>query len=92
MRPPATRRAWLAGAGLTLLAAPLAAAVAPSRALAAAKTPKAAVNYQYQPRGDQHCGACASFVPGPDPQGPGTCRIVDGPIPQNGWCVLFARK
>ena len=85
---PATRRQWLARAGLALAAAPL----APARTLAAASTPKSAVNYQYTPKGDQHCGACASFIPGSSPQGPGTCRIVEGPIPQNGWCVLFAPR
>ena len=91
-RDPYTRRQWLAGAGLALAVTPLAAAIVPGRARAASKTPKSAVNYQYTPKGDQHCGACASFIPGDMPQGPGTCRIVDGPIPQNGWCVLFSRR
>jgi hypothetical protein len=77
-------------ASLALTAAPLLFAAA--RARAAAKTPKAAVSYQFQPHGDQHCGACASFIPGDSPQGAGTCQIVDGAIPQNGWCVLFSKR
>jgi hypothetical protein len=59
-------------------------------ARAGAKTPKADVKYQFQPHGTEHCGKCASFLRGPDPKGPGTCKIVDGPIPLDGWCVLFS--
>jgi hypothetical protein len=90
MRP--TRRRWLAQAGLAMLVSPLAVGLAPRSARAAAKTPKSDVSYQYTPKGDQHCGACVSFIPGSDPRGPGACRIVDGPIPQDGWCVLFAKR
>ena len=88
----ATRRRWLLGAGLVLAAAPLAVAIAPTRARAAATTPKSEVKYQFTPNGDQHCGACASFIAGDRPQGPGTCQIVQGQIPQNGWCLLFSRR
>ena len=83
-----TRRRWLLGAGLTLAAAPLALATG---AKAAGKTPKSDVHYQFTPNGDQHCAACVSFIPDGSP-GPGTCKIVDGPIPQNGWCVLFSKR
>ena len=83
-----TRRRWLLGAGLALAASPLAA----TPSLAAPTTSKSDVKYQFTPNGDQHCGACASFIPGDSPQGPGTCKIVQGPIPQNGWCVLFAKR
>lgn len=93
MKPgTSTRRRWLTRAGLAFVATPLALAIGPVKARAAAKTPKADVNYQYTPKGDQHCGACVSFIPGEIPQGPGTCRIVDGPIQQNGWCALFSRR
>ncbi len=89
--PVANAPAVAGQAGLALLAALWRSALA-YRARAAANTPKAAVNYQYTPKGDQHCGACASFIPGADPHGPGTCQIVEGPIPQNGWCALFSRR
>jgi len=87
-----TRRRWLLGAGLTLAAAPLALATAPTRARAAATTPKSDVKYQFTPNGEQHCSLCASFIAGDSPEGPGTCKIVQGPIPQNGWCVLFSKR
>ena len=65
---------------------------ATTRAAAAAKTPKADVKYQFTPRDSARCGLCASFIPPAGGEGgaPGTCKIVDGPIPQNGWCVLFS--
>jgi len=85
-----TRRAWLARVATALAAGPILLAASQSRA--DANTPKASVGYQYKPNGDQHCGACSSFIPGADPQGPGTCRIVEGAIPQNGWCQLYSKR
>jgi hypothetical protein len=81
----------------TIIAASLGAAGAAlllpvTRALAAAKTAKADVMYQYQPKGDQHCGLCASFIRGDNPLGAGSCQIVDGNIPQDGWCALFSKR
>jgi hypothetical protein len=62
-------------------------------ARAAGKTAKADVKYQYTPKDAARCGLCASFIPPSDGgPGPGMCKIVDGPIPQNGWCVLFSPK
>jgi hypothetical protein len=87
-----TRRRWLFGAGIAASAAPIVLALTPSAAKAAGKTAKADVGYQYMPHGDQHCGLCASFIPGDSPQGAGTCQIVDGIIPQNGWCPLFSKR
>jgi len=86
----ATRRGWLLRAGMAIGAAPMVLAATSVRA--AANTAKAAVGYQYKPNGDQHCGACASFIPGADAAGPGTCRIVEGAIPQNGWCQLYSKR
>jgi hypothetical protein len=85
-----SRRGVLRG-GVALLAGATA-ALTSVRAQAAGKTAKAAVRYQFTPRGDQHCGGCASFIPAADPAAPGTCKIVDGDIPPNGWCLLFSRK
>jgi len=50
------------------------------------------VGYQLMPHGAQKCGLCASFVTGKDAASPGTCKIVDGPIPLNGWCPLFSKR
>jgi hypothetical protein len=83
---PSRRRLLRLGATTLLIGAGLAGA-----ARAAAKTPKADVKHQYTPKDAAHCSLCASFIPSPDGGGgPGSCKIVDGPIPQNGWCVLFS--
>ncbi len=61
-------------------------------AAAAGTTPKSDVKYQFTPNGEAHCGACVSFIPGESGGAPGTCKVVAGAIPQNGWCVLFSKK
>jgi hypothetical protein len=61
-------------------------------ALAAGSTPKADVKYQFTPNGTARCADCVSFIPGDSSGGPGTCKAVAGPIPQNGWCILFAKR
>lgn len=74
------------------------AAVAPAVAVvggaAAAEPPntKPEVKFQFTPKGSDKCGDCVSFIPGETSGGPGTCKAVQGTIPQNGWCVLFARR
>jgi hypothetical protein len=85
-----TRRRFALGAGLAVTAGPALLAAWAARAEGA--TPKTDVGYQYSPKGAQSCGLCASFIPGPDASGPGTCQIVAGPIPQAGWCQLWAKK
>jgi len=85
-----SRRRFVIGAGCALTAGP--ALLIASAASAAGSTPKTDVGYQYSPKGAQSCGLCASFIPGPDASGAGTCQIVAGPIPQTGWCQLWAKK
>jgi hypothetical protein len=87
--PGLSRRRFAIGAGLAIAAGP--AVLAASAARAAGATPKADVGYQYSPKGPQSCGVCASFAPGSDPAGAGTCQIVAGVIPRNGWCQLWAK-
>ena len=87
--PAPERRRLMGLAAMTVL---VGAAVA-SGARAAANTSKADVKYQFTPKGSARCGLCASFIPpGSGGSGPGTCKIVEGPIPQDGWCVLFSPR
>jgi hypothetical protein len=90
-RPHPSRRTVLCrGAVLVTFGAVVATATAAS---AAAKTPKTAVKYQYTPKGKAQCGLCASFIaPSGGGTGAGTCQVVDGPIPQDGWCLLYSPK
>lgn len=43
-----------------------------------------AVQYQDQPKGSQRCSA--HFIPG------GQCKLVEGPISPNGWCIAYTAK
>ena len=84
------RRSIIAGGLGVAVAAGL--SLREAHAAPTAKTLKTDVQYQYHPNGAQHCGLCASFIPGDSPQGSGTCQIVDGNIPQGGWCALFSAR
>lgn len=75
-----------------LAASVFAAAAATAARADGAKVGKSAAAFQFQPKGSERCGACASFVPGAQPQGPGTCEVVEGVIPQTGWCALFSPR
>ena len=44
------------------------------------------VRYQDQPKGNQRCAGCKNFV------GPNVCRVVQGSVNPNGWCLLFQAK
>ena len=51
------------------------------------KVPQASVQYQTQPKGEQKCGSCVNFIAGSN-----TCKLVDGQISPEGWCLLWAKK
>jgi hypothetical protein len=55
-------------------------------AAAQGKIAPAMVQYQKTPKGTQKCGDCAQYVD------PNACKIVDGTIDPNGWCIAFAPK
>ena len=46
----------------------------------------------FRPQGKNACAGCSSFIQGPEAGGAGTCKIVEGAIPQDGWCILFAPR
>ena len=78
-RPPLARN----GAGRPLGHAALASGVARAET---AKVSKADVKYQFTPKDAAKCGDCVSFIPSASSSGaPGTCKAVEGVIPQNGW-------
>ena len=61
-------------------------------ALAQSKASKKAMQYQDQPKNGQKCDQCMQWEPGPKPGAPGGCKVVEGPISPNGWCVAFVKK
>jgi hypothetical protein len=52
-------------------------------ASASIKISKTAVAYQDHPQGDKRCGKCLQF------QAPDSCKMVDGPISDQGFCRIF---
>lgn len=76
-----SRRRVLQG-GLTLLAA----GAAVRTAAAQEKLAPDIVQYQKTPKDGAKCSACVNFV------APNACKIVDGTISPEGWCVAFAPK
>jgi hypothetical protein len=67
-------------------------ALVPWTARAQAKVSKQAMKYQDQPKGDQTCDTCLQWIPGPKPDAPGSCKVVEGPINPKGWCMAFVKK
>jgi hypothetical protein len=83
-----TRRVILR-AGLTALGGAAAAAAAAARAnqqTAQTKIAQKMVQYQDTPKGDQKCSICVNF------EAPNGCKIVEGTINPNGWCIAFGPK
>lgn len=63
----------------------LAGGLTSSPADAAKMSPKA-MSYRPSPNGNQRCDNCANFEP------PNGCKVVDGAISANGWCILYRPK
>ncbi len=63
------------------------AAAAPTETAPAPKVSKTIAHYQEQPKGDQKCATCANFIPESR-----TCKVVEGPISPEGWCVYWMKK
>lgn len=53
---------------------------------APAKVSQASVQYQTQPKGEQKCANCTHFEAGSN-----TCKLVEGEISPEGWCLLWAK-
>ena len=51
----------------------------------AAKTPQKTVKYQDTPKGEQRCENCKQFQP------PSACKVVDGTISPQGWCMVYVK-
>lgn len=68
---------------------PMPATAAPDRvSVAPADTTKVSqisVRYQPQPKGEQKCGNCMHFIAGSN-----TCKLVEGTVSPEGWCVIWA--
>jgi hypothetical protein len=70
---------WVAAAAL----APL--ALVAGKAFA--KIAKKKLKYQDKPNKGQRCHDCTQFQPGKTADARGTCKLVEGSISPNGWCL-----
>lgn len=50
------------------------------------KMTQAAARYQSKPNANQKCSNCANFI------APGSCKVVEGKVSPNGWCIVYAPK
>ena len=53
----------------------------------AAKASKESMQYRDKPNGKEQCSNCMQFI-----TASGECRVVEGSISPNGWCVAYAKK
>lgn len=58
----------------------------PGGGSSAGKMTQAAARYQSKPNANQKCSNCANFI------APGSCKVVDGKVSPNGWCIVYAPK
>ena len=63
-----------------------------SRAIAQDKITKATVKYQDGPNAGNDCNDCIQFIAGKTPKDNGTCKVVEGRISPNGYCLAFTPK
>ena len=56
------------------------------------KASKDSMHYQSSPNGGMQCSGCKFFMPGQDAKSDGTCKIVDGAISPNGYCMAYVAK
>ncbi len=80
------RRALLRDGAMLLGISVAIGAAARQEAAAQEKVSQQTAKYQNQPNNGQKCSACTYFQP------PSSCKLVNGTISPNGWCMLFAAK
>lgn len=74
-------------AGGSAPATPSAAGAASTTPAASGKVSQASVQYQAQPKDAKKCGDCLHFIAESS-----TCKLVEGQISPEGWCILWAKK
>ncbi len=79
-----SRRSLLKSGSVLAVAALTAGASSGGRAQQ--KASKQAMKYQDKPNGQMMCSNCLQFVP------PDGCKVVEGDISPNGYCIAWAKK
>ena len=81
-----TRRAVLKATLVVGSVSLAAGAAAADERVAQQKIAQKIVQYQDHPKNKAQCDNCTNFV------APNACKIVDGTISPEGWCVAYAPK
>ncbi len=61
-------------------------------ASAATKASKKAMQYQDKPKDGKKCENCTQYIPADSKGAQGKCKVVEGDISPEGWCIAFAPK
>ena len=84
--PTLSRRRLLKGAALLAGASLTASMVSSKNALAQQKVSKETAKYQDKPSADKQCSNCAQFIPN------NGCKLVEGTVSPQGYCILWQKK
>jgi hypothetical protein len=80
-----TRRRMLKSAML-LAGATLTSGLGVTNSLAQQKATKEAMKYQDKPSGEKQCSNCSQFT------APSGCKIVEGTVSPQGYCIAWVKK
>jgi anaerobic selenocysteine-containing dehydrogenase len=85
-----TRRQLLKGSVIAV-GAVLTGAAASRRVLAqtAPKAAKTAFQYQDKPKDGKKCVNCTLYIPAAKAGANGQCKVVEGDISPEGWCIAY---
>ena len=78
-----SRRAFGKRVAICTLGTVIAITLGPRLAAAQSKMTQQAAQYQDTPKGKQSCSNCSQF------QSPKSCKLVEGDVSPQGWCMIF---
>ena len=82
-----SRRGFMRSVGLAAgVGALVGAGLLATPAAAGAKFSQSMAKYQPSPKGANRCANCTQYESGED------CKVVDGKVAPDGWCMLYARR
>jgi hypothetical protein len=88
-----TRRDMLKRSSIILISVAAGSLECLPRTVFAGKAAKSDFHYQDHPNEGQRCADCTQFTPSSQAQdAAGTCRIVEGTVSADGWCMAFTKK
>lgn len=88
-----SRRNMLCRSGAVLGAIILTPLATHSPPAQAGSTKKGMLHYQDSPKDGRMCADCAAYTPAASPEaGAGTCKIVEGPVNPQGWCMAYSHR